>query len=692
MRKVMSLMAVFFILASPIYATVTDTESPVKVYTSATVTAYPIPFDYIDDEDIEVTLVNATTGAETAQALNVDYTIVSDTVTYATAPGSAYKVVIRRVTPFTQEASWVAGSAPPLSAWESAFDKLTFLTQDLSERVDRAPLIPVDSPVTSPSMPDPARYPGQYIRINSGGTDYEAVDLGGSSGTINLAKLSDYADFGTMVSTIGATEKTIFVDTVGTLSANTTIPSTLHLIMLKGGAITLGNYNLTINGPFLAGLSKVFNVTGTGVVSFGACSVKEVFPDWFGAYYGGDCTAAIQYALDAAPAGGRVKLQPYDYLTTSTITVKNKNRITLEGDGLSTGIKFSPTTDDDTAIAIDGDCDNVTLHNFNLVYSNNNAATGGVGCRVYTGATAITFDRVYFADWLDKGLEMDTAYYAKIRYCRFMNCDNSALDTALAVGLYITAGANNTIIEGCQFTENDYALRILAGNAVIIRDNSFEANGNSGNAFGISSQIGLATVNNLNFTGNYVEGNYTGNTNAVLDLDTCYGAIVDGNVWSGQTPGNTDVSDRLIGLTDCAGTRIAGNVFKEWKDYCITSNNNSLTLLDNHYEDGTAALTDHNTIHAQMSITGGAYFGIPISFTWDPGSLADGAGETKTVIVAGAAAGDAVIVGCPGDMHDSTITAYVHSSDRVGVRLQNESGGTLDMPSGTYYLHIIKKR
>jgi len=185
MKKILSLLAVLFFLAFPIHATVTDTESPVKVYTSGSVTAYPIPFDYIDDEDIKVTLVNSTTGAETAQTLDVDYTIVSSTVTYAKAPGAAYRVVIRRVTPYTQEASWVAGSAPPLSAYESVFDKLTFLAQDLNERLGRALSFSVTS-TADPTLPDPALNAGRLLRVN---LDGDGID------TLAVADAGVYPDY-----------------------------------------------------------------------------------------------------------------------------------------------------------------------------------------------------------------------------------------------------------------------------------------------------------------------------------------------------------------------------------------------------------------------------------------------------------------------------------------------------------------
>ena len=80
-----------------------------------------------------------------------------------------------------------------------------------------------------------------------------------------------------------------------------------------------------------------------------------------------------------------------------------------------------------------------------------------------------------------------------------------------------------------------------------------------------------------------------------------------------------------------------------------------------------------------------------VEFTWDPGSAADGAGETKTSItVTGAALGDAVIVAAPYDLQDMIVTAYVQAANTVEVRLQNESGGAIDLASGTWKVKVIR--
>jgi hypothetical protein len=71
------------------------------------------------------------------------------------------------------------------------------------------------------------------------------------------------------------------------------------------------------------------------------------------------------------------------------------------------------------------------------------------------------------------------------------------------------------------------------------------------------------------------------------------------------------------------------------------------------------------------------------SATFDPANLADGAGETTTVTATGAALGDFASASFSLNTSGITITSWVSAADTVSVRLQNESGGSLDIGSGT---------
>lgn len=78
--------------------------------------------------------------------------------------------------------------------------------------------------------------------------------------------------------------------------------------------------------------------------------------------------------------------------------------------------------------------------------------------------------------------------------------------------------------------------------------------------------------------------------------------------------------------------------------------------------------------------------------TINPSSLVDGAGETIQVTgVVGATLGDWILVSAPYDLQDITVTAYVQANDTVEIRLQNESGSTVDLASGLWRILVIRK-
>jgi hypothetical protein len=80
------------------------------------------------------------------------------------------------------------------------------------------------------------------------------------------------------------------------------------------------------------------------------------------------------------------------------------------------------------------------------------------------------------------------------------------------------------------------------------------------------------------------------------------------------------------------------------------------------------------------------------SVTYDPPSLADGDGVTTTVTVTGAALGDYVTgVSFSLNLQGITVTAWVSAANTVSVRFQNETGGTLDLASGTLRANVMKQ-
>ena len=78
-----------------------------------------------------------------------------------------------------------------------------------------------------------------------------------------------------------------------------------------------------------------------------------------------------------------------------------------------------------------------------------------------------------------------------------------------------------------------------------------------------------------------------------------------------------------------------------------------------------------------------------VTATINADSLVDGAGDTDTVAVPGVALGDQVIsASLAVDVAGLVVTGYVSAADVVSIRLQNETGGTVDLASSTLRLVV----
>lgn len=78
--------------------------------------------------------------------------------------------------------------------------------------------------------------------------------------------------------------------------------------------------------------------------------------------------------------------------------------------------------------------------------------------------------------------------------------------------------------------------------------------------------------------------------------------------------------------------------------------------------------------------------------TWDPGSIASGASESKEITVTGASLGDYVLVSFSLDVQDMTLTADVTAANTVTAVLANNSGGAVNLGSGTLSVLVLKSR
>ena len=117
-------------------------------------TAFDFAFKIFAEGDLSV-FKELTAGVFTPQVLTTDYTVSFDTtletgtVTYVVAPINNLASVIVRATARTQGTSFPRETVLPEAAFQDAFDKLTLEVQELSERLDRSAVQPVN-----PALPD----------------------------------------------------------------------------------------------------------------------------------------------------------------------------------------------------------------------------------------------------------------------------------------------------------------------------------------------------------------------------------------------------------------------------------------------------------------------------------------------------------------------------------------------------------
>lgn len=81
--------------------------------------------------------------------------------------------------------------------------------------------------------------------------------------------------------------------------------------------------------------------------------------------------------------------------------------------------------------------------------------------------------------------------------------------------------------------------------------------------------------------------------------------------------------------------------------------------------------------------------GVLVSQTWNPGSILDGNEEVVEVTVAEAKLGDFAFASFNVDVADLELSAQVTAADTVTVSLSNNTGGTIDLGSGTLRVKVV---
>jgi len=155
---------------------ISNTTNKVIYQGDGSTTEFPFSFRIFDETDLVVSLYEIATGIETELTLNSDYTVTINgdnggTVIMVTAPSSSHKLIIKRILPLTQETDYVEGDPFPAESHERALDKLTMITQQLNEQLDRTVKVDITQTSVNTTLPIPDAL--KFLRWNSDASKLE---------------------------------------------------------------------------------------------------------------------------------------------------------------------------------------------------------------------------------------------------------------------------------------------------------------------------------------------------------------------------------------------------------------------------------------------------------------------------------------------------------------------------------------
>ena len=123
--------------------TVSSTTTKNSYSGNASTTTFAYGFKIFANTDLTV-ILRAATGVETVQTLTTHYTVTNvgvdsgGNVVFGSAPASGVTVVIRRNMALTQSTDYVANDPFPAATHEDALDRLTFISQQMQEEMNRS--------------------------------------------------------------------------------------------------------------------------------------------------------------------------------------------------------------------------------------------------------------------------------------------------------------------------------------------------------------------------------------------------------------------------------------------------------------------------------------------------------------------------------------------------------------------------
>jgi hypothetical protein len=576
------------------------------------------------------------------------------TLTFSAAPGSGVAIKARRVTPLTQEIDVVNNATVFASSLETGLDYALMRQQE--EAFDRAAL-------------------GVSVAADAVQTAADRVQTGLDA----TATAADRVQTGLDRVATAADRVQTGLDRVQTGADVVSATAVLASAALKANNLSdLASASAARTNLAVVGTADLAASTGAALVKCiqtGAGAVARtvqdklrtiVTPEDFGAVGDGvaDDTAAIQAAMDAAD-----EVVGKDSAIYSVTNIQHRSDKTFRGNcEIKQRTAGSPTWFFDGTTA--------RIERARLL---------GPHFRGHASSTVQCVRMEESGGFAILGAEVDiqgTGGYHTLKIvctganavygCRITVLQHSSLNTGCVLSgvynvydLFISDAANGLAYD-------DTGAHSLFTRAISNCGQQSSATNSVWNKVTVEGWVGTGKDNALQFTGS----NPSINNASIV------------NVPAATTPGGIGLNVGGASYFAIRGLRIFGT---DYPLYPIDLRANAGGLIENTSVVGGFKLEQYHTAAEMRSLTfvgscatvsayGARLFG---TATYDPANLVDGAGATTTVTVTGAALGDFAEATFSLDLQGITLTAWVSAADTVSVRFQNETGGTIDLASGT---------
>lgn len=169
--------------------TIADNYSPIKQSGNGVTVNFSFDFSLLDESYIRV--YQEIDGKQTLVApekYDVAYQSSGGSVTFKEAPAAGTYIVIARQVPLSQETPYKTSSGFPANRVEENLDKLTAITQQLSDDVERTPKLPVGTSDVDLNLPAPSAGKALVWNQDATGLTNSTINIDGTIGEVTDLK------------------------------------------------------------------------------------------------------------------------------------------------------------------------------------------------------------------------------------------------------------------------------------------------------------------------------------------------------------------------------------------------------------------------------------------------------------------------------------------------------------------------